>query len=169
MKKLTQLLVVSAISCSAVIAQASISFMTVDDTKLTSLSDDEMSTLRGGFVTINDESIINIGLSINTAIDGQPILSTHIADLTINNGVLTGKDGTTYEDINPLNLVQVSSNSVVTKPLSGDAVGVVIQNDVNGKIINTETILDIEADVDSFNHQTLFRSRLENSILYNGY
>ncbi len=92
MKKLTRIFVASTIGGVAIMANASISFPSVDELGLTSLSESEMSSIRGGFVSIN-ESIINIGLTISTAVNGETILSTHIADFTINNGMLVSQSG----------------------------------------------------------------------------
>ncbi|MGF1684520.1 hypothetical protein [Photobacterium minamisatsumaniensis] len=170
MKRLTRLFIASAIGSTAVIAHASITYLSIEDVGLTSLTESEMSSLRGGFVSINDNNIINIGLSINTAINGETVLSTHIADFTINNGILMSRDGSqTYATNDPLKVISVGGNNSVKGNISDDAFGVAVQNSLDGTHINTQTILDVEADVNSYNQQTIFRGRLENSILYNGY
>lgn len=181
MKNLTRVFVAWALGGAAIVANASTFFTSIDEMGLTSLSDSEMSTLRGGFVSIND-TVINIGLSMTTAIDGETVLSTHIADLTINNGLLVtnGGSGAAYS-FDPIRIIQRDDNdgddtndnfginSINTALPSGDATGVVIQNTADGTYIYNETILNIEADVSSFNQQSIFRHRLENAILHSGY
>ncbi|MGF1724663.1 hypothetical protein [Photobacterium nomapromontoriensis] len=169
MKRLTRLFIASSIGGIAIAANASIGFLSVEDLGLTSLSDSEMSSLRGGFVSVNN-NIINIGLTINTAINGETVLSTHIADFSINNGVLTSRDGSrTYDHGDPLKIISVGNNNIVSARPNSDTTGFVVQNSADGTAINTQTILDIEADIQGFNRETLFKNRLENSILHNGY
>ncbi|KLV06929.1 hypothetical protein ABT56_07170 [Photobacterium aquae] len=169
MRKFTRVLIASAISSTAIIAQASINFIGVDNLGLTSLSDDEMSSMRGGFVSL-DNNIISIGLSINTAINGETVLSTHIADFTFNNGILQSKDGSrTYDHSDPLQVVSIGDNNIVTGTPSSDVSGYVVQNSADNTHISTQTVLDIEADIKSFNQQNLFNNRLENAIFFSGY
>ncbi|MCQ1059182.1 hypothetical protein ACQKPX_12560 [Photobacterium sp. DNB23_23_1] len=169
MKRLTRLIVASAIGGSALITHASIGFLTIDDLGLTTLSDEEMSSLRGGFVSVND-NIINIGLSVTTEINGETVLSTHVADFTISNGILTSHDGArTYDYDDPLKVISVGDNNIANLGSTKDVIGTVVQNSADNTAIKTETVLDIEADIAGFNRQNLFNSRLENSILHNGY
>ncbi|KLV10414.1 MULTISPECIES: hypothetical protein [Photobacterium] len=169
MKRLTRLFVATAFGSTALLAHASISYLSVDELGLTSLSESEMSSLRGGFVSISD-NIINIGLSISTAINGETVYSTHIADFTINNGILTSRDGRdTYDYGDPVKIISHGYNNIVKGKPGSDVMGVFVQNSKDNTVINNQTVLDIEADIKSFNQQTLFKTRLENSILYNGY
>ena len=169
MKRLTRLIVASAIGGTALITHASIGFLSIDDLGLTTLSDNEMSSLRGGFVSVND-NIINIGLSVTTQINGETVLSSHVADFTISNGILTSHDGTrTYDYDDPLKVINVGENNIANVGSTQDAIGTVVQNSADNTSIKTETVLDIEADIQSFNRQTLFKNRLEHSILHNGY
>ncbi|MGF1687131.1 hypothetical protein L4C36_10590 [Photobacterium japonica] len=169
MRKSTRLLVATAIGSTALIANASLGFLSVDEVAIASLSDGEMSSLRGGFVSVNN-NIINIGLSINTAINGETVLSTHIADFTINNGILTSQDGKqTYDYADPLQVIKVGDNNIYGGKPGSDVAGVVVQNAYDGTVINTQTVLDIEADIDGYNRQTLFKNQLESAILFNGY
>ncbi|MGR5065077.1 hypothetical protein [Photobacterium sp. DNB22_13_2] len=169
MKRLSRLLIVSAIGGSALITHASIGFFSVDELGLTTLSNDEMSSLRGGFVSIND-SIINIGLSVTTEVNGETVLSSHVADFTISNGVLTSQDGTkTYDYGDPLKVFSYGDNNIADIKDTDDAIGFVVQNTKDDTIIRTQTILDIEADVQDFNRQSLLNQRLESAILNSGY
>lgn len=169
MRKSTRWLVASAIGGTALIANASLGFLTVEQVATASLSDLEMSSMRGGFVSV-DNNVINIGLSINTAINGETVLSTHIADFTINNGVLTSRDGSkTYNYADPLQVIKVGENNIYNGTPGSDATGVVVQNSYDGTVINTQTVLDIEADIDGYNRHTLFKNQLESAILFNGY
>lgn len=169
MKTLTRIFVATTIGGVAIIANASINFPAIDELGLTSLSDSEMSSIRGGFVSIND-SIINIGLSVSTAINGETVFSTQIADLTINNGQLVSQvDGTTVEYGDPLKFISIGDNNTNNLVRNGDSVGFVIQNSEDGTTINTLTTMDIEADVKGYIQESIYRNRLDNSILYNGY
>ncbi|MDV5170312.1 hypothetical protein [Photobacterium rosenbergii] len=169
MKRLTRLFVASAIGGSALITHASIGFLSIDELGLTTLSDVEMSSLRGGFVSIND-NVINIGLSVKTQLNGETVLSSHVADFTISNGVLTSQDGTqTYDYGDPLKILSYGAGNVANIDTKDDAIGYVVQNTKDNVSIQTQTILDIEADVKNYNRQSLFNHRLEHAILQNGY
>ncbi|AJR05416.1 hypothetical protein C9J03_09210 [Photobacterium gaetbulicola] len=169
MKKLTRLIFASTLGASALITHASIGFLNIDSLGLTTLSDDEMSSLRGGFVSIND-NIINIGLSVTTEVNGETVLNTHVADFTISNGILTSHDGTrTYDYSDPLKIISVGENNIINTSATQDAIGFVVQNSADNTAIKTETVLDIEADIQGFNRQNLFNNRLEHAILHNGY
>ena len=169
MKKLSRLFIASAIGGSALITHASIGFLSIDELGLTTLSDSEMSSLRGGFVSIND-NIINIGLSVKTQLNGETVLSSHVADFTISNGILTSHDGTkTYDHGDPLKVFSYGAGNVANVSDSGDAIGYVVQNTKDDVTIQTQTVLDIEANVQDYNRQSLFNNRLEHAILHNGY
>ena len=169
MKRLTRLIFASTIGASALITHASIGFLSIDELGLTTLSDDEMSTLRGGFVSIND-NIINIGLSVTTEVNGETVLNTHIADFTISNGILTSNDGMrTYDYDDPLKVISVGENNIANIGSTQDAIGTVVQNSADNTSIKVETVLDIDADIEGFNRQNLFNNRLEHAILHNGY
>ncbi|UTV29762.1 hypothetical protein [Photobacterium atrarenae] len=167
MKKLTRIFVASAIGGAAVVAHASINFM--DELRLMSLSESEMASIRGGFVSIND-SVINIGLSITTAINGEKVLSTHIADFTINNGMLVSSSGEKMVKIDdPLKHIRVENNEVQLGTIDSDASGFVIQNFDDGTQINSQTIMDVEADMDGYIKQTIYQNRLNNSLLFSSH
>jgi len=169
MKKLTRIFVASVIGGAAIMANASISFPSIDELGLTSLSENEMSSIRGGFVTIN-ESVINIGLTMSTAVNGETILSTHIADFTINNGMLVTQSGDQTVDFeDPLKFISIGGNNINTATPGSGSTGFIVQNSDDGTRINTQMIMDVEADVNGFIQQSIYQSRLENSILYSGY
>ncbi|GAB3522796.1 hypothetical protein GCM10027342_20860 [Photobacterium alginatilyticum] len=169
MNKLTRIFVASTIGGVAIMANASISFPSIDELGLTSLSDSDMSSIRGGFVSIND-NIINIGLTMSTAINGEEVLTTRIADFTINNGKLVDPSGGESLDFqDPLYVIDIGDNNINTANTSPNSTGFIIQNSNDGTRINTQMIMDIEADVNGFIQQSIYRNRLENSILHNGY
>ncbi|ELR66988.1 hypothetical protein C942_04692 [Photobacterium marinum] len=97
-------------------------------------------------------------------------MSTHIADFTINNGMLVSSSGDAiaYDPVKSIAIGEPGTNINNSSPGS-DSVGFIIQNTADGTKINTQTIMDIEADISGYNQQTIFRNRLENSILYSGY
>ena len=169
MNKFTRIFVASTIGGAAIMANASISFPSIDELGLTSLSDSDMSSIRGGFVSIND-NIINIGLTMSTAINGEEVLTTRIADFTINNGKLVNpSSGEPIDFQDPLYVIDIGDNNINTATPSPDSTGFIIQNSNDGTRINTQMIMDIEADVNGFIQQSIYRNRLENSILHNGY
>ncbi|MCW8328572.1 hypothetical protein MD588_07100 [Photobacterium sp. SDRW27] len=169
MKKFTRIFVATTIGGAAIAANASISFPTIDEMELAPLSDNEMSLMRGGFVTIND-SVINIGLTMTTTINGETVLSTHIADFTINNGLLVSHSGTEVIDgYNPLQYISIGDNNINNASPSSESSGFIIQNTEDGTRIYNQTTMNIEADVSAFTKQSIYRNRLENSILYTGY
>ncbi|WEM44393.1 hypothetical protein PTW35_24270 (plasmid) [Photobacterium sp. DA100] len=169
MKRLTRLIIASSLGVSALVTHASIGFLNIDSLGLASLTDDEMSSLRGGFVSIND-NIINIGLSVTTQVNGETVLNTHVADFTISNGILTSHDGMrTYDYDDPLKIISVGENNIINTSGTQDAVGFVVQNSADNTAIKTETVLDIDADIQGFNRQNLFNNRLEHALLHSGY
>ena len=169
MKSFKRLIVATAIGGTALITNASIGFLSIDDLGLTVLSDAEMSTLRGGFVSVND-NVINIGLSVKTTINGETVLNTHVADYTISNGIITSNDGAlNYDYEDPLKVIQYGDNNIADTKGAGDAFGFVVQNTKDNVSIKNEAILDIEADVKGFNRQRLFNSQLDHSLLHTGY
>jgi hypothetical protein len=66
-------------------------------------------------------------------------------------------------------VIDIGDNNINTATPSPDSTGFIIQNSNDGTRINTQMIMDIEADVNGFIQQSIYRNRLENSILHNGY
>ena len=132
-----------------------------------------MSSIRGGFVSIND-TLINIGLSITTALNGEKIFSSHIADLTILNGILMpasssigGGEVVQSGGDNPLegnNFIDIEGIN-----LSDGSIANIFQNTADGATLRVETQLDIQADVDGFIRQQIQTNRMESAILNIGY
>lgn len=172
MNKLSKLFVASTIGGAALMANATISLQSLDhiDFELVTMSDAEMSLIRGGFVSISD-TLINIGLSISTALNGEKIFSSNIVDLMIINGVLMpasshGRGGANCV----VCAVQNGDNNFIDGPsLSNSSIANIVQNTVDGVTIRVETELNIQADVDGFIRQQIQTNRLENAILNTGY
>ncbi|OAN13043.1 hypothetical protein A3K86_15365 [Photobacterium jeanii] len=174
MKKLSRLSLLSAIGGITFVASASIGFLSLDDKKhsLVAMSEQEMSSVRGGFISIND-TIINIGLTISTALNGSKVYTSQIANLTIDNGVLTSVESAEVED--PIKIVQNEApgtgENTVNPGLTFQegSIANIIQNTVDGANIKIQTELNIEADVEGFLKQQGNINRLENAILSHSY
>ncbi|MGF1792956.1 hypothetical protein [Photobacterium profundum] len=166
MKKTSKWFFASVIGGAAFWASASINHETIDDFGLLTMSETEMSSIRGGFVSIND-TIINIGLSISTALNGEKVFTSYIADLTIDNGVLTS----TSSPVKPVSVVQNGEGNTAPTTINIDtgSIASVIQNTNDNTTIRVETQLDIQADVNSFLERQVIINRVENSILYSSY
>jgi hypothetical protein len=169
MKKTSKWFFASVIGGAAFWASASINYETIDDFGLLTMSETEMSSIRGGFVSIND-TIINIGLSISTALNGEKVFTSYIADLTIDNGVLTASSSP-QAPVKPVSIVQNGEGNSAPETISIDtgSIASIIQNTSDGTTIRVETQLDIQADVNSFLERQVIFNRVENSILYSSY
>ncbi|MDX1302187.1 hypothetical protein [Photobacterium sp.] len=172
MNKLSKLFIASTLGGAAFMANATINFQSLDnlDFGLVTMSEAEMSSVRGGFESIGD-TIINIGLSISTALNGEKIFSSHIADLTIFNGVLMPRDSSVGGDTDCIVcVVQYGDNNLLERPsLVEGSIANIVQNTVDGVTIQVDTVLDIEADVDGFVLQQIQTNRMESAILNTGY
>ncbi|PSW05173.1 hypothetical protein [Photobacterium lipolyticum] len=174
MNKLSKLFIASTLGGAALMANATISLQSLDnlDFGLVTMSEAEMSSVRGGFQSIGD-TIINIGLSISTALNGEKIFSSHIADLTIFNGVLmprASSGGGASDTDCRVCVVQYGDNNFIEGPsLLDGSIANIVQNTVDGVTIQVDTVLDIEADVDGFIHQQIQTNRMESAILNIGY
>ncbi|CAG22312.1 MULTISPECIES: hypothetical protein [Photobacterium] len=167
MKKTSKWFFASVIGGAAFWASASINHETIDDFGLLTMSETEMSSIRGGFVSIND-TLINIGLSISTALNGEKVFTSYIADLTIDNGVLTSSSSSS---VKPVSVVQNGEGNTAPEMISIDtgSIASIIQNTNDNTTIRVETQLDIQADVNSFIERQVIYNRIENSILYSSY
>ncbi len=136
-----------------------------------------LSTLRGGF-QIGDDYVVDIGISIAAAVNGQNIYRTTIANLEFRNGTLTstGSDAIANEPIpaNLVNIVQVGEGNVIENspspatPTPGfvdSSVINIIQNTLDNSVIGINTIVDIDARVDSINKQIQADLRLKDALL----
>lgn len=166
MKKTSKWFFASVIGGAAFWASASINHETIDDFGLLTMSETEMSSIRGGFVSIND-TLINIGLSISTALNGEKVFTSYIADLTIDNGVLTSSSSSAK----PVSVVQNGEGNTAPETISIDtgSIASIIQNTSDNTTIRVETQLDIQADVNSYLERQIINNRIENSILYSSY
>ncbi|PSV49602.1 hypothetical protein [Photobacterium indicum] len=166
MKKTSKWFFASVIGGAAFWASASINHETIDDFGLLTMSETEMSSIRGGFVSIND-TLINIGLSISTALNGEKVFTSYIADLTIDNGVLTSSSSSAK----PVSVVQNGEGNTAPETISIDtgSIASIIQNTSDNTTIRVETQLDIQADVNSYLERQVINNRIENSILYSSY
>lgn len=155
------------------------------------LSDQQMSTIRGGFAL--DIGQINIGISVTGSIDGTRLLNSHIANLTIANGKLLGSS----DLVNTIQLLQVGEGNFanvgslgVTKndednpspssntPTSNaqqitsidtphPVIGNIIQNTADGRHIELTTMVDIEANVSTLIDREALRAQIRDSIRIN--
>lgn len=166
MKKTSKWFFASVIGGAAFWASASINHETIDDFGLLTMSETEMSSIRGGFVSIND-TLINIGLSISTALNGEKVFTSYIADLTIDNGVLTSSSSS----VRPVSVVQNGEGNTAPETISINtgSIASIIQNTNDNTTIRVETQLDIQADVNSFLERQVIYNRIESSILYSSY
>lgn len=166
MKKTSKWFFASVIGGAAFWASASINHETIDDFGLLAMSETEMSSIRGGFVSIND-TLINIGLSISTALNGEKVFTSYIADLTIDNGVLTSSSSSAK----PVSIVQNGEGNTAPETISIDtgSIASIIQNTSDNTTIRVETQLDIQADVNNYLERQIINNRIENSILYSSY
>ncbi|MGF1872329.1 hypothetical protein [Photobacterium indicum] len=167
MKKTSKWFFASVIGGAAFWASASINYETIDDFGLLTMSETEMSSIRGGFVSIND-TLINIGLSISTALNGEKVFTSYIADLTIDNGVLTSSSSSS---VKPVSVVQNGDGNTAPETISIDtgSIASIIQNTSDNTTIRVETQLDIQADVNNYLERQVINNRIENSILYSSY
>ncbi|GEM79714.1 hypothetical protein [Vibrio superstes] len=145
-----------------------------------------LSTLRGGFQLSNDY-VIDIGISITAAVNGKNIYQTTIANLVFHNGTLTAKPTSNGEGYNPnnaslVNVVQVGEGNVIgstsrqseeaelPKPdISGPSIINIIQNTLDDSVLGLNTVVDVDARVESVNKQIRDDLRLKESLLQHRY
>ncbi|MDO6706821.1 hypothetical protein [Photobacterium sp. 1_MG-2023] len=140
----------------------------LDDSSLITMTQSEMSAIRGGFSA--EGSLISIGLSIITALNGEEILRSHIANFTISNGVLSTTAGSAYASGDMITLRQVGDNNTFERPnLLPNSIMQVVQNSLDGSSIRIERSVDINADLNGYIQNSVLKSRLENAILHTGY
>lgn len=136
-----------------------------------------LSSMRGGF-QIGGDYIVDIGISIAAAVNGQNIYRTTIANLVFKNGTLTSTGGTSVANepipANLVNVVQVGEGNVIEPEPSSEqplpnivdsSVINIIQNTVDNSVIGINTIVDIDARVESINKQIQADLRLKDALL----
>ncbi|WP_261815318.1 hypothetical protein [Vibrio gallicus] len=140
------------------------------------LDNQTLSTLRGGFRLANDY-VVDIGISISAAVNGENIYRSTIASLVFKNGTLTAKSrasiGSTPQQENLVNVVQVGGGNVIEEPqnisgqpgATGSSVINIIQNTLDNSVIGLNTIVDVDAQVDSLNKQIQADLRLKDALL----
>ncbi|WP_261836059.1 hypothetical protein [Vibrio ishigakensis] len=157
-----------------------VSFLHADEISLPEsqvVDNQTLSSMRGGF-QIGGDYIVDIGISIAAAVNGENIYRTTIANLVFKNGTLTSTGGTSVGNepvpANLVNVVQVGEGNVIENPPSPEAPtpGIVdssviniIQNTVDNSVIGINTIVDIDARVDSINKQIQADLRLKDALL----
>lgn len=146
-----------------------------------------LSTLRGGFKLSNDY-VIDIGISITAAVNGKNIYQNTIANLVFRNGTLTAEptpssDNNLPESASLVNVVQVGEGNIIestssqpspseaTKPdiTTGPSIINIIQNTLDNSVLGLNTVVDIDARVESVNKQIRDDLRLKESLLQHRY
>ncbi|GEA62605.1 hypothetical protein [Vibrio comitans] len=146
-----------------------------------------LSTLRGGFRLSNDY-VIDIGISITAAVNGKNIYQTTIANLVFRNGSLTAEpapssDNSLPESPSLVNVVQVGEGNFIegkasqpnspepTKPdiVTGPGIINIIQNTLDNSVLGLNTVVDVDARVESVNKQIRDDLRLKESLLQHRY
>lgn len=146
-----------------------------------------LSTLRGGFQLSNDY-VIDIGISITAAVNGKNIYQTTIANLVFRNGTLSAEP-TPHSDnnfpTNPslVNVIQVGEGNIIegadsqpsqTEPakrdvIAGPSIINIIQNTLDDSVLGLNTVVDVDARVESVNKQIRNDLRLKESLLQHRY
>ncbi len=148
-----------------------------NDEVIKPMDEQQLAGYRGGFAAQNDY-IVNIGLSITTAIDGDIMLNSKIANLLIENGSLTTLTLYGDQDSNGSGLVNVIQNGAgnefsiqdVTSSYRPDIVTAasitnVIQNTLDNSSIGLSTIVDIDAQVGDALKQVRIAKQLEEAVM----
>ncbi|GEA51535.1 hypothetical protein VIN01S_23390 [Vibrio inusitatus NBRC 102082] len=142
-----------------------------------------LSTLRGGFRLSNDY-VIDIGISITAAVNGKNIYQATIANLVFRNGNLTAEptldNDSSFTEINAVqvgegNFIEGKANQPsspgVTKPdiVTGPGIINIIQNTLDNSVLGLNTVVDVDARVESVNKQIRDDLRLKESLLQHRY
>ncbi|CAM4259731.1 hypothetical protein [Vibrio agarivorans] len=139
------------------------------------LSEQQLASYRGGF-QLSPEYTINIGLSITSAINGAHIFTTHIADLTIRNGVLIAIEGNSPTSLvniiqsgsgNHVSLTQEhpSASGITDSTTLGTGVINIIQNTTDNSILGLSTVIDIEAQASQAIEQIKATQQLNDALM----
>lgn len=144
--------------------------------KLIPLEDYQLDTFRGGF-NFGDNYVVNIGLTITTAIDGNVMYRSKIAEMVIENGSLRYNDsvaGRTKGDTGLVNVVQVGrGNNIKVEGITPSATSVanasnitnIIQNTLDNRVIGLSTVVDVSAEVSEALKQARVAKQLEDAVL----
>ncbi|CAM3190095.1 hypothetical protein [Vibrio rarus] len=180
--KLTTLLVVALLS----IPTSNVYADEVELSEFKVADNNTLSTLRGGFQLANDY-IVDIGISISAAINGKNIYQTTIANLVFQNGNLAVKTPSNNHESNLVTVVQVGDGNIIeegvitspeslsteqtpTPPVTAPSnIISVIQNTLDDSVIGINTVVDIDARVESVNKQIRDDLRLKGALLNHHY
>ncbi|CAM4035496.1 hypothetical protein [Vibrio neonatus] len=143
-----------------------------------------LSELRGGFQLANDY-IVDIGISISAAVNGEKFYRTTIANLVFRNGTLTAEtkpntvvpqgnsglinivkagDGNIVEDVN-----SQPDQPYVSQTISTPSLINIIQNTLDNSVLGLDTVVDIDARVEGVNKQIRDDIRLKGALLNHHY
>ncbi|MBD0785720.1 hypothetical protein HUO09_05165 [Vibrio sp. Y2-5] len=141
------------------------------------LDDQQLASYRGGFKFQNDY-IVNIGLSIKTAIDGNVMLNSRIANLVIKNGNLKNLAITSeqsQQDVGLVNVIQNGggnhisvdeiSSSYRPEVVTASSITNIVQNTLDNSVIGLSTIVDVDAQVGSALQQVRVAKQLEEAVM----
>jgi len=142
------------------------------------LDDKQLDSYRGGFKFQNDY-IVNIGLSIKTAIDGNVMLNSKIANLVIQNGNLKNlalsSSEQNQQEVGLVNVIQNGggnhisvdeiSSSYRPEVVSASSITNIVQNTLDNSVIGLSTIVDVDAQVGSALQQVRVAKQLEEAVM----
>ncbi|MDZ5516701.1 hypothetical protein [Vibrio fluvialis] len=181
MKFCSRLISVTVLSTFSIITYAS-DFDDGVNFHLDTLTNQQLNTYRGGF-KFNNDYIVNIGLRITTAVNGETIFNSKLANFVIENGALKAshlsKTSEKSVDNDLINVIQVGNNNYATtststaqmqasfKPNAADlsSISNVIQNSVDNSVIGLSTIIDVEAQVGGVIKQIRIDKQIDDAIM----
>ncbi|WP_423839858.1 hypothetical protein ONE56_10770 [Vibrio mytili] len=158
--------------------------------RLEPISDNLLAQYRGGF-RVNDEYVINIGLSITTTINGEDIFNSNIANLIIKNGNLTnihsdndpnspnsapldqgivnivqlGEGNIIGDNINPPSSLTSQQPDITSSEFINSSIINIIQNTTDNNVIGLSTLVDIDAQVNGVIKQIQANQQLQDALL----
>jgi len=144
------------------------------------VANQDLDNYRGGF-KFEKDYIVNIGLTIKTAIDGNVMLHSKIANLVIQNGNLknltSSANPTSEEKVSLVNIVQQGSgnhisiddiaSSNIPSTVNASSITNIVQNTIDNSVIGLNTIIDIDAQIGDALKQVRASKQLEEAIMAN--
>lgn len=155
------------------------------------INDQQLDKYRGGF-RLQDDYIVNIGLSITTAIDGNVMLNSQIANLVIENGSLKSQslqaskeiadtkfvskaEDNITKDVGLVNVIQVGSGNFIETSggspsyrqavVSASSITNIVQNSLDNRSIGVNTVVDIDAQVTESLKQMRATKQLNEAVM----
>ncbi|MGF1697845.1 hypothetical protein L4C54_19470 [Vibrio lamellibrachiae] len=133
--------------------------------KATPLTYQQLSSYRGGF-QLKDNYVVNIGLSITTAVNGQQMFNTQIANLVIENGHIKAlpTSNSLKANIGVVNVTQVGEGNS-----SGDITPSYVANTISSPLaqesssIQSSSSLLAQTDVGALTN--IVQNSLNNSVI----